>query len=394
MDFTCNHIYIFYYFFTRIHPIILSDTDDWFYAFNNREAVPLWKDWNPSRVFAEILMPFVSEICAYVIYPVIGDFFRSLTLGYAIVLAVTITVLISVIRKYLCEKYHAGEYTSIITLSFFILCHFWIFRVEDSGNNYMFKTIDACTYFYYVIPNIINCIMVIYMKNNNYIQNFDNNPERKKYERMAVFVTLLYFCIFSNIWASIIIASFVSSNLLFDMVCLIKKHKFNIVAFIKKQLINFTILIVWIISQIFEMGGGRAEQISAQISYKEILNTLNIQHNVIKSLNNKFVVFMFLLLLFGLYFIIKDKDWYKLIEIIRFSLAFVIIELYLVLSCAKAGAWYISRADVFYGMFFFIMMIGILCFTTIMNHLTILRAFIPLVIIIIFLIVTQVEKHF
>lgn len=43
----------------------------------------------------------------------------------------------------------------------------------------MFKTVDACTHFYYVIPNIINCIMVIFMINNNYIQNYEESGEGK-----------------------------------------------------------------------------------------------------------------------------------------------------------------------------------------------------------------------
>lgn len=282
------------------------------------------------------------------------------------------------------------EYIAIMALLFFILCHFWIFRITNSGNNYMFKTIDACTYFYYVIPNIINCIIVICMINNNYMQII----EKKEYERISFFAVWLYFGIFSNIWASIITASFVSSNLLFDMVHTIKKHKFNIVNFIKKQSLNFIILIVWLISQIFEINGGRATAISSQSYAREIFYTLKTEWNVIKSMNHNFVIFILVLLVCGLYFIIKNKEYDKIIEIVKFSLSFIIIELYLILSCAKTGAWYISRADVFYGKFFFIMMIGILCFTTIINHLKILKSFIPIIIIIIFLTVIQVEKHF
>lgn len=104
------YILVFAYFivfFTKIHPIILSDTDDWLYAFSNREAIPLWRSWNPSRIFAETFMPVISEICTYLIYPFTGDFFGSLTLGYAFVLTITITILISVIYKYLCRKYNA-----------------------------------------------------------------------------------------------------------------------------------------------------------------------------------------------------------------------------------------------------------------------------------------------
>lgn len=266
----------FIVFFTKLHPIILSDTDDWLYAFKVREAIPLWKVWNPSRIFAETLMPVVSEICAYTIYPVTSDFFKSLTFGYAFVISGTITALINVIYKYLFKKYNVKQYILIMVVLFFILCHFWIFRIADSGNNYMFKTVDACTHFYYVIPNIINCIMVIFMINNNYIQNYEESGGRedKTFKRNAFFIILVYFCIFSNIWSSIIIASFIASKLLLDLVYTIKRHEFNIVRYTRKQLLNLIILAVWFISQIFEMNGGRAALISSQSFTGEIFNVL------------------------------------------------------------------------------------------------------------------------
>lgn len=376
----------FIVFFTKLHPIILSDTDDWLYAFKVREAIPLWKVWNPSRIFAETLMPVVSEICAYTIYPVTGDFFKSLTFGYAFVISGTITALINVIYKYLFKKYNVKQYILIMVVLFFILCHFWIFRIADSGNNYMFKTVDACTHFYYVIPNIINCIMVIFMINNNYIQNYEESGGRedKTFKRNAFFIILVYFCIFSNIWSSIIIASFIASKLLLDLVYTIKRHEFNIVRYTRKQLLNLIILAVWFISQIFEMNGGRAALISSQSFTGEIFNVLNTELNVVKGMNNKFVICMLVLLVCGLYFIIKNNERDKIIEIGQFFLAFIIMELYLVLSCAKAGSWYISRPDVFYGLFFFVMVIAILCFITIINHLPAFKVFFPLVLVIIF----------
>lgn len=390
------YVLIFIYFmvfFAKLHPIILSDTDDWCYAYDYREAIPLWKSWNPTRIFAETVMPVLSGICAYVIYPIMGDFFKSLTLGYAFVLATSITILIGVIYQYLYKKYNIKQYTSIIILFFFILCHFWIFRIAYSGNNYMFKTIDACTYFYYVIPNIINCIMVICITNNNYTQNYKKPKElsnnldgEKEYIRKAFFIIFVYFCIFSNIWASIITASFIGGRLLWDLLCVIRKHQFNIVGYIREQSINLAILVVWIISQIFEINGGRSASISSssQFFIEEIFNALKTEWNVIKGMNCKFVICILLILILGLYLIIKNNDLNKLIEILHFFLAFIITELYLVLSCAKSVTWYIRRPDVFYGLFFFIMMIVILCFITIINHFSRFKAFVPLILVIIF----------
>ena len=137
-------------------------------------------------------------------------------------------------------------------------------------------------------------------------------------KRNAFFIILVYFCIFSNIWSSIIIASFIASKLLLDLVYTIKRHEFNIVRYTRKQLLNLIILAVWFISQIFEMNGGRAALISSQSFTGEIFNVLNTELNVVKGMNNKFVICMLVLLVCGLYFIIKNNERDKIIEIGQF----------------------------------------------------------------------------
>ena len=117
----------FIIFFTKIHPIMVSDTDDWNYFFNHRKAIPLWKNWNLVRVLPEVLMPLISEISTYVIYPFQGDFFQSLTLGYAFALAASITILVIVVYKYFYNKYNTELHTMIYAAVFFILCHFGFF---------------------------------------------------------------------------------------------------------------------------------------------------------------------------------------------------------------------------------------------------------------------------
>ena len=55
-------------FFLRIHPLIIYDADDWLYASYFRLPIPIWNDWNPSRVFPEIFMPLCSTLAVYLIY--------------------------------------------------------------------------------------------------------------------------------------------------------------------------------------------------------------------------------------------------------------------------------------------------------------------------------------
>ena len=56
-------------YFTRLHALVLFDTDDWKYASYSRQAVPLWKNWNPTRVFPEIFMSLCYDFASAVFYP-------------------------------------------------------------------------------------------------------------------------------------------------------------------------------------------------------------------------------------------------------------------------------------------------------------------------------------
>lgn len=66
------------------------------------------------------------------------------------------------------------------------------------------------------------------------------------------------------------------------------------------------------------MNGGRAALISSQSFTGEIFNVLNTELNVVKGMNNKFVICMLVLLVCGLYFIIKNNERDKIIEIGQF----------------------------------------------------------------------------
>lgn len=372
----------FIIFFTKLHPITISDTDDWTYLFINRKAIPLWKNWNPIRILPEVLMPLISEISTYILGG--GDFFKSLTLGYAFVLAALITILVIALCRYLYNEYNIELYVMICAMVFFILCHFWIFRTANSGNNYMFKTIDACTHFFYVIPNIMNCILVVWMMKIGTIKRLFLHEEW--HGAKGFFVVFAYFCIFSNIWASIIAVSFIGAKLLLELVCELKKHKFRFSIYIKNNLGEVVFLIVWITSQIYEINGGRSNSLQASSNpYKEeFFNTLKILWNTIKGMNTRFIACIIILFILGLFFIVKEKERKKLKQIIILLLSFIITGLYLIFSCAKAVSWYISRADVFYGLFFFGMMIEILCFLAVIEHLSFLKILMPLLLIIIF----------
>ncbi|MBR5635583.1 MAG: hypothetical protein IKW81_01465 [Pseudobutyrivibrio sp.] len=78
-------------FFTCIAPLTVYDTDDWLYIHEFRKPIPLWNAWNPTKVFLETAMPVVSYFGAWVLNPILNNYFHSLTWTHAIFASIVIT---------------------------------------------------------------------------------------------------------------------------------------------------------------------------------------------------------------------------------------------------------------------------------------------------------------
>lgn len=90
----------FIIFYVVIHPIVLFDSDDWIYCNVSRDAIPLYRTWNPTRILPEVLMPLCTKMGAYLVWPFLKDasFFRVLTYVYAI--SVTAAVILFIGELY------------------------------------------------------------------------------------------------------------------------------------------------------------------------------------------------------------------------------------------------------------------------------------------------------
>lgn len=77
-------------FFIKIHPLYIYDTDDWTYISYSRPAWPTVKQWNPTKILPEILMPLSAELGVRFIYPFTGDYIGSMAVTFGIVLVVFI----------------------------------------------------------------------------------------------------------------------------------------------------------------------------------------------------------------------------------------------------------------------------------------------------------------
>lgn len=110
-------------FYSRLVPIVPFDTDDWCYMGYYRLPIPIWGDWNPSRVLPEVMMPYVSIFAARVIYPLTGDYIGSITWMYAFVVTAFISIL-CVQLYHLAESLGTSKTVAILLTILWGLLHF------------------------------------------------------------------------------------------------------------------------------------------------------------------------------------------------------------------------------------------------------------------------------
>lgn len=366
-------------FFTKIHPIVISDTDDWNFSYYHRSALPAWKGWNPIRVFPEVFMPMVSMFGAFFINIFVKDYFLSLTYSYA--LALSIVIALFIFSLFCCfRRQDIDIKTSAILILFFVVCHFWIFRTSIKSNDYMLWSVDASTYFFYVIPNLLNCAVVLLGQELMGLKG--SYTGFYICTKKSLYIMLIYFCVFSNIWSSMILASYTGFTLLKNGFGAISQ-KVKIKVFIKNHYFYIGIMIVWLISQIYELNGGRAASIKSESYIESLRATLRTIKKVIVRLNHSFLTSILAIVIIGIALTALRKQWDILKNILSMGGMLFLTTIYLVLSCALAGSKYLERPDVFYGCFFYGMIMVLYCIYQIMVAIPPIRLMMPLLLVII-----------
>ena len=368
----------FLLFYTRCYPILPSDMDDWAYLYPRRLAVPIWKAWNPIRIFAEVGMPAVSMISSVVFKPFTGNVFDAMMIGFALCMATAITGLLFAICKML-QKKKCPIAQVLFWAAFFLLSHFWIFRTEYQQNDYMLRTGDACTYFFYVIPNLMNATAVLWLEADPGLR--DLRPSKGSCLKKSVFFLIAYFCIFSNIWAGMILAAYLGSAMIFHTISAARDKK-RLQEWLSENSMLLLLIVIWLVSQVFELNGMRAAE-GAENQHLELRESLAAIPLVLKGMNRRYMFTTGMLFAVGGMVLLHAKNKEKIQEICRWGAASLLAFLYLVLSCGKVGASYIRRPDVFYGVFFFCSVLVILTGSAMIKRFSLVKLVLPLALVII-----------
>lgn len=241
-------------FFTALHPIPIMDEDDVIYTVLSRPAIPIPGFWNPSRMLPEVLMPLCGNLAALAAGLGCGTFIDCQVFFLGAMLSGFVTAYLYAFRMLLERRFRTGRFAAVCLSVLFLLLHFLIFRTDYSRNLYMFYSYDACCVFYYTIPALLSCTLVLYL-----MADPDETPllTGKKPLGDSILVLALYGAVFSNLFGSVILAVYAGCRVLRDLVGMKKKH-LTTKTVLKADALLIAVVLFWLVAVILEATGGRA----------------------------------------------------------------------------------------------------------------------------------------
>ncbi len=335
-------------FFTEAHPLVVYDGDDWSHISYRRAAIPQWEGWNPIKVFPETLLAMSGYMAAYVVRPLTQDYIFSITLTCAFVVSAFITVYFIMFYRIAREKLECDLYTGLSAVTAIFVLHFLIFRSGVGTSTFIFYSNNLTCYYHYVLTAVFNAIMVMYLYLNDNFRNVTMTGFKAGWVIFAV-----YLAIFSNLFSSIILASYVILLLLHRF--LKQGRGIGLRRFFRENKMFSWMLLVWMISLLFESSGGRASGFHASLLELPIAETLAAFGRKMAIMNRVFLgyVVLSLIMLWRLY---KTKKLQEAghNEIFAFSLQNIaVIFTYIVLLSSRTLSSYIESDAVIFVIFFY-----------------------------------------
>ena len=338
-------------FFYGAHRIVILDSDDWQYVSYARPAIPYTKFWNPARILPEVLMPACGSLAALIYHMQIGSlgYIESQCLVFAAVLSVFIAFYVRAFAVLIRKKFELNYGATILISAIFLLLHFLIYRTAKSDNLYMFWSYDATCYFYYTIPDLLCCTLVMYFESSGILDSFFS---KDKLLAKSFIVVAVYFAIFSNLFNSAILAIYMG---------------YEIVKSRKIKLMPALIIVLWLISMVFEALGGRGS-----VGINNPLRLNYVIYDFLTDFTSMSIYFIGLVLLivasaFIVNAVKKKKKSGLLKKLAPHIFAFFVISIFELLLCAKIEPQYIKRPQVFFGIAFAIFIITTFCLADIVK---------------------------
>jgi hypothetical protein len=238
--------------------------DDWTYISYKRLPIPLLNAWNPGKVFPEIYMPLMGNSGAFLIYPITGDYLRSITLTLGFGAALIVVLYIECFRRLLMKKTGISDLGSILPTLLFFLLHLTIFISNEQVNKYLLGGVIPTNTYNYTLPSLLNFSVIFIFESMDSIGEF---LRKRKVIQVGLLFIMIYFAIFSNLYCNILLATYSFAKLLLDFATCKQKYS----GFIKRSIPYCFILFLWVVSLQIEFRGGRADSIMQDSKVSELI---------------------------------------------------------------------------------------------------------------------------
>ena len=301
--------------------------------------------------------------------------------------------------KLISNKFKLKKHTAFFVLALFILMHFWIFRCQEEKNTFMFATVDVCCLYYYIVSNMVNATIVMKLINNDFLYG---SIKEKNSVKTGLVLVAVYFALFSNLYASIILAVYIGTQLLVEFFNVLKNK--NFLETLKNNIIRLIYIFSWAAMQLFEMNGTRAKSLEKGSSILELIKeNLKEFWKIKNKVNGNFkkyvlVIFVFFILCIIVTYITKKELKKENVKFLKeiFFLVFplVISATYLIIVSAKHYIGSIARPDINFGIVFygFIILFYMICY--LVNKIQFTNIILPIFLIAILFDIDTTERTF
>lgn len=338
----------FYLFKQKLY---LFDTDDWINITNNRSFLPKWGGFNPAKVLPETLLPIVTYIGHFLIYPFIHDLVISSHITYSIFLSVLITANVICFVKVA----EVNNFCIKVLLYIFVLFALATFCYHDGFNKeFLLSNVSVTTIFHYNISVLLNSLAVFYL-----ISIRDSFTLKQSKKKTTIQALALYYVIFSNLYANVILVSYSSSILLlFIFKKILLKNNRSLISIVPHLYCS----LLWLISAIFEYNGGRAKGIETNFS-DYILSSIKYVGIVYKTINSTLLIFFLLISFIAIITICIYKNNNKILKmalggVLTSLISWAGLIVYLCVLGSKTGPGYLLSSATRLAFYFYPLLIS------------------------------------
>ena len=341
------------YFYTKVVPLVVYNTDDWAFLTPRRYPWPVWGAWNPSRVLPETLMPLTARIAKRLFFPVLGEFIPSVELGLSLAVSLFVTLYAAFFYRLAVKKSPEGESAALTLL--FLLLHFLVLRTKAQNNDFLLAGYkDATTFFFYVIPALWNGSLILYLVAEDYFRT----RRAKPWPVRALVAVSVYFAVFSNIFQSVMLAAYAG----FMLLCQLFDKRRPAKERLRDARFPLLILLLWIVSLVYEFFGRRSRQIQDR-DPAALLRLLRLSGGQLvkrlRNINGFFLLFLLLSFLLFSFILWKRKGEERTRcasrgAVLLLCAASVLIFEWLLCSASSEIYTYVRRGDVLISAFFFL----------------------------------------